>query len=408
MLKSTNKFSGFVFALSLLVGLSGCGDETTSNNSVPNQSVNKKATIQGGVFDATTGARIGGDDLSLTLVQGTSHRTPNVLVKDTTKPLVGEYAFSDVPVNIDAGNITFKMVITNTNYQRFEGLVTFPVPSATIAGTTDSIINIVRDVYLFPVGATAPDIEVAVSYSGEEVIGATVMLQQNAAANSVSITTSGGTRLAASPGLLPTLSAVTALNADGVAVATFSGASLVLGGAYTPVVLPVTHEGTPLARQTLAQIFAGTSVSPIAVAMTDIVPGANNDGLHVVFASNRNVDDLVATGALSLVFNRDIALPDATAFPFTVSITQCLPNTGPCTAVVTASVTPVLTNSRTLTLTPVFSTAVAATDLGLQVTFAGGAVTIPGENEAVSIFGTANMLLFDGSQISGIVNILGR
>lgn len=408
MLKSKSKFRSLFIALSILIGTSGCAElfDANSSQTINNQTIDKKATIQGGVFDAVTGARIGGNDLKMTLVAGTSDRSPSKLNKDTNSDLMGEYAFSDVPVNVDGGNITFKMVITNTGYQRFEGTVTYNVAEGEIGGgtTTDATINLIRDVYLFPLGVTAPDIEVAVEYDGEPVPGATVVLQQNATGNSATAETSA-TRLFATTGLLPTLTATT----DAAGKVTFAGSTLVLGGAYTPVVLPIKHEGTQLARNILAGIVAGTSTNPILATMADTSPGAQDDGIFVVFASNRDVDDITGLtnpGVLTLVFNRAVALNNATGNPFTATLVNAgaalLNGAGTAT-----SVAGVLSaDGLTLTLTPQFTTAPIATDINLDVVFAGGQLTVAGDEgaQASAVFG---LTYLDGVIISGTVNVTG-
>ncbi len=72
--------------LMISVIMVGCGDETTTNEGNPNNYFDKTYTLQGTIFDATTGARLGGDTLTITLVQGTSYRNPNVLKKAKVIP----------------------------------------------------------------------------------------------------------------------------------------------------------------------------------------------------------------------------------------------------------------------------------------------------------------------------------
>ena len=409
MLKSKNKYSGLFIALGLMVGLSGCPDwvNVDGNNTVENQEIDKRATIQGAVFDATTGARLGGNDLKMTLVQGSSDRSPSKLNRDTNSDLMGEYAFADVPVNVDGGNITFKMVITKTGYQRFEGTVTYNVAEGDLVATTDKIINLIRDVYLFPVGATAPDIEVAVEFDREPVPGAIVALQQRTESNVASVDAAGnGNRLLAASGLIPTLTATT----DAAGKVTFAGASLVLGGAYRLVVLPIKHEGVPLARFIAgANIIAGTATSPTLVSMSDTTPSGNDDGIFVVFASNRDTDDITGLtnpGVLTLVFNRPVELNNVTGNPFTATLV----NAGAAVlngAGTSTSVSGVLSvDGLTLTLTPQFTTAPIATDVNLDAVFAGGQLTVAGDEGAQgkAVFGLSYL---DGVIISGTVNVTG-
>src|SRR5438552_17433805 len=76
-------------------------------------------TLTGVVADAVTGARIGGGDLKLYLVQGADVRGPTRLI--TSGDLMGEYAFSGIPADFASGtNQTWKVVVVKGGYQRFE------------------------------------------------------------------------------------------------------------------------------------------------------------------------------------------------------------------------------------------------------------------------------------------------
>src|SRR6184192_259369 len=85
-------------------------------------------TLQGIVADAVTGARIGGD-LKLYLIQGPEVRGPSRMISGANDPLLGEYAFTGIPVNFQSEestlNNTWKVVAVKPGYQRFESEIAF-------------------------------------------------------------------------------------------------------------------------------------------------------------------------------------------------------------------------------------------------------------------------------------------
>src|SRR3990172_2333090 len=115
MLRKGKRFLGYGAALAVVFGLAACGGDTNTNipatQSVSNSMFDAKASVQGTVFDATTGARIGGSDLEVTLIQGTNHRDPDVLVRSKAS-VVGEYGFSNVPVAMfGTDNVDYKIIV---------------------------------------------------------------------------------------------------------------------------------------------------------------------------------------------------------------------------------------------------------------------------------------------------------
>ena len=85
-------------------------------------------TLQGIIADAVTGQRLGGD-LKLYLIQGPEVRGPSRLITGTSDPLMGEYAFTGIPVTF-AGfdgtpSNTWKVVAIRSGYQRFESELAF-------------------------------------------------------------------------------------------------------------------------------------------------------------------------------------------------------------------------------------------------------------------------------------------
>ena len=90
----------------------GCdGDSNTynSNAAVPNNQFSKTATVQGTVFDATTGARIGDSSLTMTMVRGTGYYSPAALYNTTTDATrLGDFVFTGVPVTL-GGTATYRI-----------------------------------------------------------------------------------------------------------------------------------------------------------------------------------------------------------------------------------------------------------------------------------------------------------
>lgn len=384
MLRNWRQTFGYGGALTLVLTglLFGCGDTNTTTSTAPttvNQGFNKTGTLQGKIMDATTGAALGGSDLQVYLIQGVSNRTPDKLVTDTNSVLVGEYAFSTIPVNLDAGDILFKAVVIKGGYQRFEGNVSITTSGASnITGTTDDVYNIIGNVYLYPLGEAAGDVDVYVyNPLGTPVSNATVRLRQNINNNDTLAYT--GNRLGATGGLVSSLTATT--DTDGKA--TFPAASLVLGGNYSTVVDGLTFQGRELATNTSAAFIIGTNSTRRVITMTTI-----GNALFATSASNQDSGTITASGVLSITFNQPIIL-STTTFTGTMS-GGGLPSP--------QSVTGVLSNNdTTLTLTPTITT--APTVAGATITYTYGGTIVLKNSQAAS----GNTLFTGGG--SDVVNI---
>jgi hypothetical protein len=397
----------------LMAGCTGDTNNTTTTQAAINNSFSAKASYQGALFDAVTGKRIVDPSVRCVMVRGSAIVDAN-FVSDATNPAAGEYSFNDVPITATAGNYSFRIVVAAPGYQRFEAEV--PSNIVAIAGnnTIDTDYNFIGDVYLFPVGATASDYTVKVRYNGAAVPGATVQLNQNTTNNTL-IAQSGanapGSRLNPSAGLLPVLSATTDANGNAV----FSGASLVLGGNYTAVVLPAVataNAATGMQADQLEQKFGAifTVGAPIAgnvlgTEQTIAMTGANNNDsvLAITKISNSTAGILADAGNLIITFNRPVTInnnnrpvatttidnatglaPTAASTNITTTNTvygfgatiasSSLLTTAKLTAFgATADIRPVVATldaTRTiLTLTPKFSVAKAGGDFDLRITY---------------------------------------
>lgn len=406
--------------LLMVVGMMvwSCADETTTsteNAAVPLNYFSDTATLQGTIFEATTGERLGGDSLKVTLVQGISYRSPSILKTDETDSFVGDYAFTDVPVTVN--NVaTYRITATRDNYQQFETYVSLVTP---VAAPLDTEYNFVGNIYMFSLDAQASDITIYVEYDNERVEGATVLLQQQIANNAVTTpTTPAATTLfAANTGNTGTLGSLSGTT-DSDGMVTFEGTNLVLGGAYTPVVLPLTYEGVQLALTAGNQIIVGATASPSTqlIAMNDEEPGTQGDGLYIVYASNQDPQDVRSSGVLEIVFNRPIALVSEDAFRAVLAnATTAVLDAATAGDEVTVTVS---TDGLTLTLTPNWTTSpvpydgtnAATADINLDITYAGGQITLEDDDldNAIAILtGADGVLTLGGASVSQTVHITG-
>lgn len=372
-----NKFlSAVLLAASLSVGIWGCGTdkETTTSTSTPLVEFNKTMTLQGKIINATTGAAIGGADLKVYLIQGTTNRTPDKLITDTADNNVGEYAFSGIPVALNK-SIAYKVVAINTGYQRFEGECLFDYVQTAAADPIDTTYNWIGNIYLYPIGTPAGDVTIYVkTLQNKPVSGATVLLRQkingNIAANGTTTSVNGGlpgtniasTTLTNTASLVQSLSGTT--GTDGKV--TFAGTTLALGGNYEPVVMPLTIDGQQLAKTAGSEFIVGTvtGIAPSVadayqtITMADVEPASY---LYVTSASNSTVGTVTSTGVLTLVFNRAVLIDTAAG-----AVTGTL--SGASGGVLASTAASLSADGLTLTITPTFTTAPTAKGASISYT----------------------------------------
>src|SRR5690606_20097871 len=346
--------------VALSATLIACGGD--EDQAVPQNYHDIKTNLQGTVFDAVTGDRISTEGLNVTLVQGDDYRKAKI-----NKDFQGDFFVGDIPTST-ANNITYRLDVSYAGYQPFTSLITFGVNTA---GLQDKKAAVIGNVYLFPLGATAPDQTVTVTYNGERVPNATVLLQPDTSFNT--LTTDTSSRLFAAAGYQQALEATT----DANGIATFSGANLTLGGRYNVDVLPLAYEGKQLAVGGAAPITIGTSVITSVVTMGDLLPG-NANGLYVVSASNEVSTALQSSGVLTIKVSQPVEIVNETN-----TVTAFLG--GATTAALDSSTTgsevaaTVSADGLTITLSPNFATGAApvvfngnnptTADNGLTITY---------------------------------------
>ncbi len=391
--------------LSLLAsGLIACGGDENQDAAVPQNYHDITTNLQGTVFNAITGERISSEGLSVTLVQGGDYRKAKI-----NKNFQGDFFVGDIPTST-AGNITYRLDVSYTGYQPFTSLIGFGVNTNPLQ---DKEVATVGNVYLYPLGATAPDQTVSVTYNGEPVPDATVLMQPDTSSNT--LTTDIASRLFASAGYQQALQATT----DANGIATFTGANLTLGGRYNVDVLPLAYEGKQLAvNRAAALINIGQNNITRVVTMGDLLPGSEN-GLYVVDASNEDTDALQSDGVLTLKMSQPVEIVNEANTVTAVlanNTTAALDFTGTGTEV-NATVS---TDGLTITLAPKFATGAnpvvfngtnaGTADNGLTITYSNLFVrmTATNDNAMYDVFNTnlgGGVVDTSGTQVTGTVTV---
>ena len=388
----------------LAVLLAACDKKstTTENQTVALLEVDKTGTLQGAIFDATTGARIGGSDLNLYLIQGTQNRNPNKLISDVNNNLVGEYAFTDIPVTFtDTNNeynanpnTTYKVVAIKAGYQRFEAEFSFR-GFAENSGEYEKVYNIIGNIYLFPLGVSSGDIEIYVyDPEGTAIPNTIVYLHQHINDNEAFGDTSDNT-LYATGGLVRSLNATT----DSAGKATFAGTSLTLGGEYQGFVPGLVFQGQKLAAEYSSTIFVGSDVQTDAVYLES---ADRIDPLFVTSASNQVPGTITPLGVLTITFNQPIILEAAGSWNAFFTEESGALGTPPVTAVLSA-------DGLTLTITPLITTAPTVKGTFIQYSFSGNVYLKNSQLDYTSyykddLFDITNITT--GDTISNMVQIL--
>ncbi len=383
--------------------VAGCADDATKKTYGDTYSLTVFA------YDAVTGAPIPSADLATGLViyEGADKVQPVVL--DTT--LAGAAIFEDVPADYFAGNKIFPIMASIAGYEPFQGTVTFKAginndQVSTTGNLADDLFAQVGNIYLFPVGSHAPDYTFTVMYDGKPVSGALVQFDPNTVGSAAVTDKDANGIITPVAGHIPALPAATT-NATGKV--TFAGSALALGVTYKATVFPVVVGGVQLGQQSFS-VSIGLAGNPVDRIITldpllnPAIPAANH-GLYVTNISNF-AKNPVASGTLTITFNTAVVLhstwPDV--FNFSSDSATGVERTNPAVSTDPLSVNASLSDGKTLTLTPNWTTVPTFTnEYGSSVLYANGSafVTLPGAADvAIPVFG---LTLADGTAISGQV-----
>jgi len=333
------------FAVACLALAAGCTTNPSSTTTTLSE-FSGSYTLQGKVMSATDGSPIT-TGLTLNLVQGKTIRNDYSL--QTTGALAGDYAFSNIPLPIACGDITYQLAASATGFEPFQATLNYCVTPNDPYNEIDSTYNFIGNVYLFPLGATAPNYTFHVTYQGAPVANATVLLdpvnpvnydaESNALSNDLGVTAS--------------LSGTTDNNGNVV----FAGTTLALGASYQVQVLPVQFTPNGGTAISLAGCGASGATCPgLASAVVQVgIPGnpVNQSialtglaqPLYIASDSAQPQGTITASGQLVITFNTPVTLVGTFAAA------------GVNTATVLTPVTATLSNGGlTLTLAPATGT----------------------------------------------------
>lgn len=326
------------------LSLFACSDDITkeynSNTETVVQEVGLTGTLQGAIYNAHSGTRIGGKDLEIYLIQGTSHREPTKIVTDTSSVLAGEYSFSKIPVTRDDMlNSTFKLVVYKPGFQVFESEFSFTAEYEYMLDTNniksidgevytedltnllmhEAVINKIGNVFLYPEEREAQDVRIAAFHNGDFQAGLPVTLRRLSNWEAITGTATVGsptdglgagrsTRLVNTVGRFDVLTAET----DDDGIATFAAADLVLGASYQAIIGPgevndirfvatkgVIFEAGVITGTGLQEIVMNEAVGPMPAVEIEEVDFNDQNGVLILTLSRgvtiQNTKGLEAT-----------------------------------------------------------------------------------------------------------------
>src|SRR5690606_10771720 len=126
------------------------------------------------VFNAVTGERISNDNFSVVLIQGDRYREAKL-----NRDYPGDYFIGDIPAST-ANNVTFRIDAKAAGYQPVSSRITLDINTDDLQDRKTWNLG---NFYLYPLGTTAPDMNIEVFYEGERVEGAEVLLQPETGSN---------------------------------------------------------------------------------------------------------------------------------------------------------------------------------------------------------------------------------
>ena len=322
----------FLCACMMLAFITGC------------KSKQHVTTLQGTLFNAVTGERIGGTDIKWYLEQGTTTRKkPDVFYTgatgsgDTSIDLMGDYAFQDIPSmdSLSTGSTDvlpneYRLTLIKPGFQKFEGII-----DQDMLANQD---NVIKNIYLFPDESLMPCYNYTVEFNGKPVPNVQITAAPYATINVNVLATDkwlsiglnavldeAGTPFSIlgaafsvlglfnnhyffpAPGYLASLTRKTDANGK-AAFCTTDTDKLTAGCAYAVIVQPTENfEGVQLAP-TVGALVADYSDAEQIIPLVTMEDYNNDYGLYVTSISNGVQDQIDATGTLTITFNRAVTL----------------------------------------------------------------------------------------------------
>ncbi len=385
--------------------LTACGGDTTKNAAFNPQSHSITTTLSGDVYNAVTKQKINLRDIkgaNVTLWQGDKK------VKASFDKETGYYSIQDIPTSID-GNITYKISVDAEGYQSFVGYVTINANvSKNQEGGTSSLHDKetfkVGNINLFPVGFTAPDYKVCLTYTSKNLLVDTATVElEPATGNNFTTGQAAQTLTFVDIEEKPVMAASFANGC-----ATFAGTGLTLGANYNIRVRNASFGGAPLEYVDVSAghgFAAGSTHQLVTIPMTGTTINIGAEyGLFVESFSNTDIDAIHSTeGKLTITFSKPVEAVNKSA----VTVTG-----GNIGTLVNAQNVDVQVNGNVVTLAPNFLTGKSTSDITgtTKLTYGSLTVRLAGTNTAVKqitfdVFNPGSMQTSSGVSVASYQDV---
>lgn len=380
--------------------LAACGGDETNVTSEVNYH-NAKTTLSGVVRNAETNGVISDKSLEVKFFQGTSVRKAKLSRDD------GYYSVNKIPTNFSNAN-QYRISVNAEGYLPFEGTVSFQGNQATYTSNIlDKEIYEIGNINLFPVGTTAADYKVTVTYDGKRVPNTEVIAELNSVTQFVQ--NSQATLITASTTMNVAADNVTRITTttDENGVATFAGSDLVLGGSYDLTVKPTSFNGVTVFDAGSVDFNVGTSQLETSLPLNSLSNGTA-EGLYVVKTSNENTNaEGNGSGALTIEFSKVVTVvkPDGITANLAPGLEADGVTAGASALTATDPVAITGSGTNTITLTPQFQTAPEAGDTGVTVTYGSLLVKLAGVDKVFDVFVPGVLTAPSGLPLSGVVKV---
>lgn len=350
--------------------------------------------LSGVIRNAETNGVISDKSLEVKFFQGTSVRKAK-LSRDE-----GYYSVNKIPTNFNNAN-QYRISVNAEGYLPFEGTVSFQGNQANYTNNIlDKEIYEIGNINLYPVGTTAADYKVTVTYDGKRVPNTEVIAElnsvtqfvQNSQATLITVASDNVTRI------------TTTTDENGVA--TFAGSDLVLGGRYDLTVKPTSFNGVTVFYAGSVSFNVGTSQLETSLTLNPLSNGTA-EGLYVVKTSNENTNaEGNGSGALKIEFSQSVTVvkEDDIAVTLAPGLKADGVTAGASALTATNPVTVTGSGTNTITLTPQFQTAPEAGDTRVTVTYGNLLVKLAGVDRHIDVLG-GGLIAPSGLPLSGVVKV---